>query len=205
VRVHKVKPLTLEELEVVVAAMPEQRQAMTLLAAWCAMRFGELAELRRRDINQTTGTIQVRRPVVRVGGETIVGTPKSDAGTPDIAIPPHLMPLLKEHLKKHVGSGKDALLFPGADGGHLNPSTLYGRKPTKKNLGYGFTPPAPPPTGRTFAGTTLGTRAPSWRRRPVPRWPSSWVGSGARRPAQRSDTSTRPRGVTRRSRSGCRR
>ncbi len=138
VRVHKVKPLTLEELEVVVAAMPEQRQAMTLLAAWCAMRFGELAELRRRDINQTTGTIHVRRAVVRVGGETIVGTPKSDAGTRDIAIPPHLMPLIKQHLKKHVGPGKDALLFPGADGGHLNPSTLYGCKPAGKNPGYGF-------------------------------------------------------------------
>ncbi len=138
VRVHKVKPLTLEELEVVVAAMPEQRQVMTLLAAWCAMRFGELTELRRRDINLTTGMIHVRRAVVRVEGETIVGTPKSDAGTRDIAIPPHLMPLIKEHLKEHVGPGKDALLFPGADGGHLSPSTLYGRKPTKTNPGYGF-------------------------------------------------------------------
>lgn len=111
---------------------------MTLLAAWCAMRFGELAELRRRDINQTTETIQVRRAVVRVGGETVVGTPKSDAGTCDIAIPPHLMPLIKQHLKQHVGPGKDALLFPGADGGHLNPSTLYGCKPAGNNPGYGF-------------------------------------------------------------------
>jgi len=138
VRVHKVKPLTLTELEVVVAAMPPQRQAMTLLAAWCAMRFGELAELRRADINPRTGIIHVRRAVVRVEGKTIIGTPKSDAGTRDIAIPPHLMPLIKQHLKDHVGPGKDALLFPGADGGHLNPSTLYGRKPTKKSPGYGF-------------------------------------------------------------------
>lgn len=138
VRVHKVKPLTLQELEVVVAAMPEQRQVMTLLAAWCAMRFGELTELRRRDINQTTGTIHVRRAVVRVAGGTLVGTPKSDAGTRDIAIPPHLMPVIKEHLKMHVEPGKDALLFPGADGRHLSPSTLYGAKPTKKSLGYGF-------------------------------------------------------------------
>lgn len=138
VRVHKVKPCTLEELELLVAAMPERHQAMTLLAAWCAMRFGELAELRRRDINLTTGTIQVRRAVVRVGGEAIVGTPKSDAGTRDIAIPPHLMPLIKQHLTEHTGASKDALLFPGSDGGHLNPSTLYGRKPAKNNPGSGF-------------------------------------------------------------------
>ena len=30
--------------------MPEQYRAMVLLAAWCALRFGELTELRRRDI-----------------------------------------------------------------------------------------------------------------------------------------------------------
>ena len=138
VRVHKVKPLTLKELEVVVAAMPPQRQVMTLLAAWCAMRFGELAELRRGDLNLRTGIIHVRRAVVRVDGQAIIGTPKFDAGTRDIAIPPHLVPLIKQHLKDHVGPGKDALLFPGADGGHLNPSTLYGRKPTKKSPGYGF-------------------------------------------------------------------
>lgn len=138
VRVHKVKPLTLGELEVVVAAMPVERQAMTLLAAWCAMRFGELAELRRRDVNLSTATIYVRRAVVRVAGVTHVGTPKSDAGTRDIAIPPHLIPLIKEHLKDHAGPGKDALLFPASDGEHLNPSTLYGRKPTRENPGHGF-------------------------------------------------------------------
>lgn len=137
-RVHKVKPLSLAELEVVVAEMPEERRAMTLLAAWCAMRFGELAELRRRDIDQTNGVVRVRRAVVRVDGETIVGTPKSDAGTRDINIPPHLLPLIKAHLRDHVGRSKDALLFPGADGRHLNPSTLYGKKPTKRTPGHGF-------------------------------------------------------------------
>ncbi|SDD89711.1 tyrosine-type recombinase/integrase [Nocardioides lianchengensis] len=138
-RVRKVKPLTLAELETLVAEMPEQRQLMTLLAAWCAMRFGELAELRRKDIALSDQIVRVRRAVVRVGGEHIVQTPKSAAGIRDIAIPPHLMPLVREHLKKHVGTGKDALLFPGGeDGGHLNPSTLYGKGPGKRSKGYGF-------------------------------------------------------------------
>ena len=136
--VHKVKPLTLPELEKLVAAMPEHRRAMTLLAAWCAMRFGELAELRRKDVDLRGKVIRVRRAVVRVDGKTIVGTPKTDAGVRDVAIPPHLIPLLKEHIEKHAAFGKDALLFPGADGGHLNPSTLYGKAPTKKTAGHGF-------------------------------------------------------------------
>jgi integrase len=64
--------------------------------------------------------------VVRVNGETIVGTPKSDGGTRDVAVPPHLRPALKEHLTEHAQFGKDGLLFPAADGtSHLSPSSLY--------------------------------------------------------------------------------
>jgi integrase len=43
---------------------------MALLAAWCAMRFGELTELRRGDIDLRTGRVKVRRGVVRVDGES---------------------------------------------------------------------------------------------------------------------------------------
>ena len=130
-RVHKIKPLTLPELTALVAAMPPRLQPMTLLAAWCAMRFGELTELRRKDLDLKNGVIHVRRAVVRVDGKTVIGTPKSDAGTRDVAIPPHLLPMLKEHVKEHVAFGKEALLFPGTDGGHLATSTLYGKRPTK--------------------------------------------------------------------------
>jgi hypothetical protein len=35
--------------------------------------------------------------VVRSDGHTIVGRPKSDAGVRDVAIPPHLVPMLKTH------------------------------------------------------------------------------------------------------------
>ena len=124
-RVHKIKPATLNELELITAAMPERYQAMVLLASWCGMRFGELAELRRSDIDQKNGRIKIRRAVVRAGGQLIVGTPKSDAGTRDVAIPPHLLPIVKGHLEEHAASGRDGLLFPAAGGGHLAPSTLY--------------------------------------------------------------------------------
>jgi integrase len=97
------------------------------LAAWCAMRFGELAELRRGDIDLRTNRVKIRRGVVRVDGKFIVGPPKTDAGVRDVAIPPHLVPLVKDHLKDLTGPGKDALLFPAAADGnlHMAPSTLY--------------------------------------------------------------------------------
>ncbi len=125
-RVHKVKPATLDELEALTTAMPERYRAMVLLAAWCGLRFGELAELRRNDVDLTNGDLHIRRAVVRVNGKTVVGTPKSDAGTRDVALPPHLLPLLKAHLRENITGGRIGLLFPAADGAtHLQPSTLY--------------------------------------------------------------------------------
>lgn len=137
-RAKKVRPASLEELETLVAAMPERLRLMTLLAAWCALRFGELAELRRADVDTRTGTLRVRRGVVRSGGQMIVKTPKTDAGARDVAIPPHLLPMVREHLLQHAEPGKDGLLFPARGGGHLQPSTLYGRAATARRAGHGF-------------------------------------------------------------------
>jgi len=126
-RVHKIRPATLPELETITAAMPEPYRAMVLLASWCACRFGELTELRRKDIDLDEGVIRVRRAVVRVGNGFQVTTPKSEAGVRDVAIPPHLLPAIEGHLAKHVGPEKDALLFGAQHGGHLAPATLYRR------------------------------------------------------------------------------
>lgn len=127
-RVHKIRPATLEELAIITAEMPKQYQAMILLASWCAMRFGELAELRRMDVDLADEVIRIRRGVVRVkrdeGIKFVVTTPKSDAGVRDVAIPPHLLPALKNHLSKHVGKERDSLLFPAKSGDHLAPATL---------------------------------------------------------------------------------
>jgi integrase len=124
-RVKKVRPATLKELEAIVTAMPERYRVMVLLASWCALRFGELAELRRGDVNTKTGVIHVRRGVVRAEKRTIVKKPKSDAGVRDVAIPPHLLPMVRQHLLEHAEPGKDGLLFPAKGGGHLAPSSLY--------------------------------------------------------------------------------
>jgi integrase len=125
-RVHKIKPASLAELEALVTAMPGKYRLMVLLATWCGLRFGEATELRRHDIDLKSGVIHVRRAVVKVDGEFVVGTPKSDAGTRDVSIPPHLLPVVKEHLSTNITGGRNGLLFPALDGrSHLAPSTLY--------------------------------------------------------------------------------
>jgi integrase len=70
--------------------------------------------------------IHVRRAVVRADRQVIVGTTKSDAGTRDVHIPPHLLPMVKEHLRNAITGGRKGLLFPAGDGvSHLAPSTFY--------------------------------------------------------------------------------
>jgi integrase len=124
-RVHKVRPATLDELEIIVGAIPEQYRLMVLLGAWCAMRYGELAELRRKDIDLTDEVVRIERGVIRVnGGQFKVTTPKTDAGIRDVSTPPHLLPIVEDHLDRHVGPGPDALLFPSQRGTHLAPATM---------------------------------------------------------------------------------
>jgi integrase len=122
---HQPRPATLPELEAIVAAVPPKYRAMVLLAAWCGLRFGELAELRRSDVDIAAGVVRVARGVTRADGEVIVGDPKSDAGRRTVTVPPHLLPVLEEHLRDHAEPGPGGLLFPAQHGGHLAPSTLY--------------------------------------------------------------------------------
>ncbi|GGF36424.1 putative prophage phiRv2 integrase [Marmoricola endophyticus] len=126
-RVHRVQPASLEELNIIVDELPPRYKLMALLAMWCALRFGELTELRRGDIDIPRGRVKVRRAVSRAFGEFFVGPPKSDAGIRDVAIPPHLMPFVEAHLADHVGGERDALLFPAAANSdhHMATATLY--------------------------------------------------------------------------------
>ena len=135
IRVHKVKPASVTEIGALAAAMPDRLQLAVLLAAWCALRFGETVELRRGDVDLGAEVIRVRRAAVRVKQDIAdeqspryayqVGTPKSDASIRDVTIPPHLVPVIEEHLTKHVGAARGALLFPAVGGrGHLQPATL---------------------------------------------------------------------------------
>jgi integrase len=124
-RVIKIRPATVEELSILTAAMPEPLRPMVLLASWCAMRFGETVELRRHDIDVSAEVIRIRRQAVRVNGRFEIGDPKSEAGSRDVSIPPHIVPVIEAHLAKYVADKPDSLLFPNTTGGHLQPATLY--------------------------------------------------------------------------------
>jgi integrase len=118
-RAKPIRPATLAELVTITEAMPARYQAAVLLAAWCGLRFGELAELRRKDVDLGAARLRVRRGVTHVDGANVVRPPKSEAGIRDVAIPPHLVPVVRAHLLTHTLPGRDGLLFPAPDGRHL--------------------------------------------------------------------------------------
>lgn len=75
-RVHRVRPATLTELKTIVEKLPDRYKLMALLAAWCALRFGELTELRRSDLDLERDRVMIRRGVVRVDGVSSSAHPR---------------------------------------------------------------------------------------------------------------------------------
>lgn len=119
-RKRDVDVLTPVEVDKLASKMPTQLRTSVLLAAWCGLRWGETSELRRKDFTADCATLRIRRAVTYRSGKFYVGEPKTSAGVRDVAIPPHIRPAVKAHLKNHVGRAADALLFPVEGGGHMH-------------------------------------------------------------------------------------
>ncbi|MEV6014664.1 tyrosine-type recombinase/integrase [Streptomyces sp. NPDC051997] len=101
-------------------AVPPHCRVLVLLAAFAALRFGELAALQRRDIDLEARTVSVRRSYseTRTDGLT-VKAPKSAAGVRTVAFPVSLVPEPAHHLAAHAEAGRTGLVFVGARGGVL--------------------------------------------------------------------------------------
>lgn len=107
---------TVAEVDALAGAVPENFRAMVLLGAWCALRFGELAALRRDRIDLLHSEVIVTETVTEVAtGERTIGPPKTAAGRRSVAIPPNVLPVVDQHLAT-IGPAPGTLLFPGSDG-----------------------------------------------------------------------------------------
>ena len=121
---HVAVILSPTEVAALVQSVPARYKALFLTASWVGLRFGELAELRRGDIDVENGVIRVRRALTRVEGEALVKAPKSQAGKRDVVLPPHVVDDLAAHLDTYVGPEPGALVFAARNGGHLQPSSV---------------------------------------------------------------------------------
>ena len=118
---------TVAEVDALAQAVPDRFKAMVLLASWCALRFGELAALRREHVDLLHGEVVVTEAVTELAsGDRLVGPPKTEAGRRAVAIPPNVVPVVEAHLAT-IGSHPTALLFPGSDGAYLRRGNFYHR------------------------------------------------------------------------------
>ena len=103
----------------------DEFRVMVLLAAFASLRWGELAALRRRDVDAVAGMVSIRRQVVELDtGQLIVSPPKSAAGVRTVAIPVAILGTIRAYLAAGTGQPDDALLFTGARGGVLRRSNF---------------------------------------------------------------------------------
>jgi integrase len=100
-------------------------RALILLATFASLRWGEVAALRRVDLDLVKKTVSVRQQHVELdSGELLVGPPKSRAGVRTVAIPDAIVPALREHLETFTGPEREALIFTGMRGGILRRSNF---------------------------------------------------------------------------------
>lgn len=134
---EKVVP-TAEQLAALVATMPTAYKIAVQVAAWCALRPGEWAEVRRKDIQRypqpsVNGESQsdrvvlhIRRQAHKITGGWAYDLPKGGK-TRTVEVPPHIVPLLDEQLAERSQPGPEGLVFLNTLGTQVNPNAL--RKP----------------------------------------------------------------------------
>jgi integrase len=112
--------LSVREVVALVEVMPERYRALVLLAAFGSLRWGELAALRRRDVEAEQGTVRVERSLTELaGGGRLFGPPKSMAGKRVVVVPAVVRPALAHHLATFTASQADALVFTSSMGAPL--------------------------------------------------------------------------------------
>jgi integrase len=114
-----------EVLHLAEVIFPRYR-ALGLLAAFSGLRFGELAALRRANLDLRTGRAAVRviERVYRIDGALDFDTPKSRAGTRTVSIPDALAVELQRHLETYTSPEPDAFVFTSSNGHVLTAASL---------------------------------------------------------------------------------
>lgn len=108
--------LTIPQVFALADAIDPRYRALVLLAVFGSLRWGELAALRRCDIDLDARTVSITRQLTEVSGRLTFGPPKSTAGKRIVVIPDLVIPDIRWHLSCFAQSGDDGLLFTSPTG-----------------------------------------------------------------------------------------
>ena len=98
-----------------IEAITPRYRAAVLLAAWCGLRRGEVLGLLPEDVDLAAATVTIRRNRIELLAtpQAFDADPKTDAGKRTVTIPPHVLPILEEHMATWAGTER---VFVGRDG-----------------------------------------------------------------------------------------
>jgi integrase len=117
--------ISAETLVELLDQVPPRYRALVLLATFASLRFGELAGLRRRELNLDGCSVRVEITTAETDdGRLIDHDPKSQAGRRTVAFPKEITAELRWHLECFAQPGDDGLVFIGPKGGRLRRSTF---------------------------------------------------------------------------------
>lgn len=117
--------ISLSTVFAVADAMPPRYRALVLLATFADLRWGELAGLRRENVDLDACEVRVVETVAELdGGGLLPETPKSRAGRRTVAFPPELVPELRWHLERFAEDGLRGVVFIGPNGGRMRRSNF---------------------------------------------------------------------------------
>jgi integrase len=106
-------------------SVPARHRALLLLATFANLRFGELASLRRNQMDLDACEVHVKASTSEMDdGRLIDGDPKSHAGTRTVAFPVEIVPELVDHLEHFADPKPTGLVFIGPKGGRLRRSNF---------------------------------------------------------------------------------
>jgi integrase len=91
------------EIVALAEAVPERYRAMVLFDAYCGLRMGELAGLRRGRVDLFRRQVRVIETAVEVKGRLLFDPPKTRAGNRTVPIPPSVADRLDSHMTGGAG------------------------------------------------------------------------------------------------------
>jgi integrase len=111
--------LTVAQVLALADLMPYQKyRALILITAFCSLRWGEVAALRRCDVAPDGSWVRITSQFIDLVGSGLVRTPpKSRAGVRTVIVPAAIRPDVVTHLRDFVAPASDALVFTMLRGG----------------------------------------------------------------------------------------
>ncbi|MER5619472.1 site-specific integrase [Streptosporangium sp. NPDC002544] len=120
------------------SAVPPRFCALVLLTTFGSLRWGELAALRRHNLDLDARTVRVEESVSEMRtGELVTGQPKTDAGVRVVTLPEVIMGDLAWHLQRFSEPDPGGLVFVGEQGAQFRRSAftkIWAKAIKKANL-----------------------------------------------------------------------